>query len=561
MPVKFFQPPDLSPAGVDVLCLAQPGPFYRKLADDWICEVTGPVSRITFWVSFLDDQVSSPLGVHLSVHADSGAGFPGPLLDEWDLVPSQFTMTLEATGTEEAFVDPDSGQLGVDHEVWRIDCDIPPADRWTQTQGVTYWLDVTVLAAGMIGWKTADGLGQTSNLAVWTPIEAPEPPWYPILLPPAGSPAGLSFAIETADVTTTTAPPQTTAPPATTPPPTTTPPPATKFEQPPDEAITGVDVRACDNPLVPTDIRILADDWPCNQYGRLTKIWLWCSYLGDAVPTPPFTGLRLSIHDDIPVGPYTHSCPGPLLWEHVFTLGVDCDIVPVATTDGEWFWDPDGSPTFPGDFQIFRVDCYLTAQGVPPFIQEGTAIDPRVYWLDVMALMPEPGVQFGWKTTLANWNDAACWTIANDPGPVDWNALQYPETHPMSGAPIDMSFGVESVQLPSPTTTAPPTTTTTAPPVTTAPPMETHPADTGPGVPNWRCEPVEVVMYAATWLGGGTLSFKGTPLDGPGVAQAYILRAAAITLANFQARYADIGTPAPINSTDHPQRWQEASDL
>jgi hypothetical protein len=86
-----------------------------------------------------------------------------------------------------------------------------------------------------------------------------------------------------------------------------------------------------------------------------------------------------------------------------------------------------------------------------------------------------------------------------------------------------------------------------------------HPSDVGP--PDWTCQPVEVLAWANTWLGGSSLSFQGTPLVGGGVAQAYILRSAAIALAHFQARYRDIGSLASINSTSHPQRWQELPDV
>jgi len=96
---------------------------------------------------------------------------------------------------------------------------------------------------------------------------------------------------------------------------------------------------------------------------------------------------------------------------------------------------------------------------------------------------------------------------------------------------------------------------------TTAPPFVAHPADTGPGVPDGRCEPAEVLAYASVWLGGGVLEFQSTPLTGPGVAEAYILRAAAITLAHFQARYEDVGSAEPINSVAYPQRWQGLPDL
>jgi hypothetical protein len=85
-----------------------------------------------------------------------------------------------------------------------------------------------------------------------------------------------------------------------------------------------------------------------------------------------------------------------------------------------------------------------------------------------------------------------------------------------------------------------------------------HPCDANSA--DWTCQPAEVLAWASTWLSGGALSFLGTPLTGSGVAQAYILRASAIALANFQARYRDVGSLTSINGRGHPQRWQELPD-
>jgi len=86
-----------------------------------------------------------------------------------------------------------------------------------------------------------------------------------------------------------------------------------------------------------------------------------------------------------------------------------------------------------------------------------------------------------------------------------------------------------------------------------------HPCDTNQ--PDWTAQPQEVLAWAATWLAGNPLFFQATPLSAPGVPQAYILRSAAISLAHFQARYNDIGSLVPINSTGHPQRWRELPDV
>jgi len=93
---------------------------------------------------------------------------------------------------------------------------------------------------------------------------------------------------------------------------------------------------------------------------------------------------------------------------------------------------------------------------------------------------------------------------------------------------------------------------------TTAPPIEPHPADTGPGSPNYRISSTEVLAYANAYLTDDDVIFPGIS---PGNRSAYVLRAAAIYLANFQARYEDVGTSEPVDSPLHPARWQELPDL
>ena len=73
-----------------------------------------------------------------------------------------------------------------------------------------------------------------------------------------------------------------------------------------------------------------------------------------------------------------------------------------------------------------------------PFIQEGTNLDPVVYWLDVMAT-PGQESYFGWKTTPIdnNWNDDA---VFWHDGLEEWMELIYPEGHPNFGRSINFAF-------------------------------------------------------------------------------------------------------------------------
>lgn len=120
---------------------------------------------------------------------------------------------------------------------------------------------------------------------------------------------------------------------------------------------------------------------------------------------------------------------------------------------------------------------------------------------------------------------------------------------------LDDAFVRFDVSAPG-TTTGPPATTTTTPPTTTSGP-EPHPADTGPGTPNFRFSTSEVLSYANAFLTDDDGVFPG--ISGPN-RSAYVLRAAAILLDNFQSRYEDVGTAAAVDSMDHPLRWQSLPD-
>lgn len=85
-----------------------------------------------------------------------------------------------------------------------------------------------------------------------------------------------------------------------------------------------------------------------------------------------------------------------------------------------------------------------------PFYQTGTEQSPKVYWVDVQAQPGEPGVFFGWKTSVTHWNDDAVWGQGNEPYPGPWNELRYPPQHPHQGESIDLAFAVTGKLGPPP---------------------------------------------------------------------------------------------------------------
>ncbi len=92
-----------------------------------------------------------------------------------------------------------------------------------------------------------------------------------------------------------------------------------KWEQRPDLSTTGIDVNC-------TEPSILADDFLCEQPGRLTHIDIWGSWLSDYLPfgdNPVAVDFILSLHEDIPAdeSPTGFSMPGDVLWIHPFRGG------------------------------------------------------------------------------------------------------------------------------------------------------------------------------------------------------------------------------------------------
>jgi hypothetical protein len=222
-----------------------------------------------------------------------------------------------------------------------------------------------------------------------------------------------------------------------------------KWYQGPDLSTNGIDVLAS-KPLV------LADDFLCTKRTLITDIRIWGSWEDDILPPggPADVAFILSIHADIPdpdgTGPL-YSKPGAVLWFHTFTPG-SFQVLQYQANINEGWWDPRTTTyVFPGDHV-----CWEYRFIIPPaeaFCQEGSPQSPVVYWLDVQAIPtagPAPA-QFGWKTSIDHWNDAAVWGLGSEPYPGPWNKLLYPPLHPLQNQVIDLAFALAG-DLPCPAT-------------------------------------------------------------------------------------------------------------
>jgi hypothetical protein len=214
-----------------------------------------------------------------------------------------------------------------------------------------------------------------------------------------------------------------------------------KWRQAPDLDPTGMDVAAtC--PGLWGECVVLADDFLCEVTGPITEIVVYGSWFEEYYPygDPGRVAFRLSLHRDVPAGvdlPWSH--PGELLWMQEFFPG-QFMFEPYAVDIMEGYYDPFGQ--FYQEFADYICWKYTFPIPDDPFIQEGTEIDPVIYWLDVQA-MPEGESYFGWKTSIDHWNDDAVWAPGFDPvDPMMWMELRYIPPHPWTGESIDLAFEI-----------------------------------------------------------------------------------------------------------------------
>jgi len=188
-------------------------------------------------------------------------------------------------------------------------------------------------------------------------------------------------------------------------------------------------------------MKVLADDFQCTQTGPITDVHIWGSWLNDVVD--PNVVFKLSFHKDIPGGATNPSQPGDQIWMGTFAPGRYL-ARPWATSPGEPFFDPNTNSIIGQDNTIWQYNFDIPV--TEAFVQQGTAANPVVYWLDVQALTQEytspgvPGGVFGWKTSKQHWNDDAAW--ADTQGPLlpppigSWSELRDPATQQS----LDLAF-------------------------------------------------------------------------------------------------------------------------
>jgi len=204
------------------------------------------------------------------------------------------------------------------------------------------------------------------------------------------------------------------------------------YPQWPEITTDGVDVYCMEN-------IILADDFLCEESGKITDIHIWGSWYYDIVPQqfPPI--FHLGIWSDDPGVQDDYSKPDELLWEYSFYPG-DYTMGEYAwVEDGEWFYWPHTSDAeFPGDWSVMKLNFPIPEDEI--CVQDSGSI----YWLSVNAF-DEYGndLKFGWKSSPYHFNDNAVLQV----DPPAWNMLCYPPLHPLSNACMDLAFYISGEKV------------------------------------------------------------------------------------------------------------------
>jgi len=230
---KWEQLPDLSTNGIDILATFNTGstPATAKvlLADQFVCGLSGPITGIHFWGSWLDNNFDPNVKFSISILANNvtgtgGIGFerPGRVLWTSLLAPTTwgvYNPQIPTAQQQQMFWNPSTpgaiGQAAVNLTL-QYDFVNPMSSfgqLFNQASGTTYWLSIQASTSSgqLFGWSTRDLMeGHTGVAAVYgtnTVLGSTRIGFndmgYPDGMVPAGQPIDLAFSIETPEPTAT----------------------------------------------------------------------------------------------------------------------------------------------------------------------------------------------------------------------------------------------------------------------------------------------------------------------------------------------------------------------
>ncbi|MCK5174495.1 MAG: hypothetical protein KAR47_13965, partial [Planctomycetes bacterium] len=203
---KWVQYPDLETTGMDVMAS-----YDYKLADDFECTTTGPLTDFHIWSSWYQDMVFDPYMVDfvIAIYDDIPASVgginysrPGTLLWSGFYGAYNFMVRIEAGGIEEGWMEPpDYYEFPGDFTCFQYNFFVDPEtafiQRGTAQEPVIYWVAITAMPydQGFWGWKTSPFFTQWNDNAVYDSGLGWQPMHYPPGHQMAGLPLDLAFVI------------------------------------------------------------------------------------------------------------------------------------------------------------------------------------------------------------------------------------------------------------------------------------------------------------------------------------------------------------------------------
>ncbi len=190
---KWYQPPNLDNTGMDVDMFPFPVYEYNGLADDFLCNFTGPITDIHFWGSFRNDVIPDlpSQTFEISFYADIPAGqvdysMPGELLWRYVFEPGTYIVTqITDNNPEDYYVIPGAVWIDDNHlNCYQYDIYIPGEIAFFQEEGIIYWLgirDINAQPEYGFGWKTTPDYFNWNDNATYLC----DPPgfWCPLYYP------------------------------------------------------------------------------------------------------------------------------------------------------------------------------------------------------------------------------------------------------------------------------------------------------------------------------------------------------------------------------------------
>jgi hypothetical protein len=430
--MHYPQTPDPTSDGVAVS-------LTYKLADDFKCTESGPITNIHFWGAFEKDTVAfgfnvDTLYIRLYIYEDIPANSwrnwssPGKLLWEKLFDPGDYTVRKVSDNISEGFMRPLGNYTPNDHKVlYQYNFKIDAADAYVQKEGTIYWLGIHVAYPpnSNLGWKSSDLSLQWNDAACWMDPWSTIPTWQPLDYPSGhiyeGMNLDFAFVINGPGL-----------------------PPPIPIQPPPGYGpymvLQEPDLDSWDVDATRTDI--LAEDFKCSEDGYIVVVTLWGSWENDKVGS--ITNFHLSMHNDIPVDttakpPILYSRPSKTLWKY--------DTGPLSPTDDgkrnqSWFspsipyWDIDDHTGW------YRYDIIIP---LPLAFEQHKG---NIYWLAVQATTI--GGVWGWKVSNRQVRDDAVYGLwdesaGDDPDLIEWHEL----IDPITNISLDMCMGlINKVKIP-----------------------------------------------------------------------------------------------------------------